>query len=334
MAVVAESRKQYVARKQREHEDYRRRIEAEEAAQPRVGWPTRSEVAKRLAGEAGSIAGLATGVPRGAFHAGQDAFAGLNFVSRLFDPTDAESSPKGQAAWDDVFRAGKGALDYVANRSSNPHKILSDLNRTGVGSNVYLHAKPALLAPTPAGEFRNQFNTGMNVGEGLFNVAGLIGAAAELRSIPELRALSKGRAAIPDLPPGTPDRVVNYMATPDPKTMGSHAPLPRATKLPGGRPIPAIISESVFNRKLPPPGTPRGVFYQYHYAIDPKYHGGPVKAAFGGGGWSGKKLGWTKYGPAARAWYGTPWQTKAAALGTLGGLGWPIDSFGPDDGQR
>ncbi len=113
--------------------------------------------------------------------------------------------------------------------------------------------------------------------------------------------------------------------------MGSHAPIPRSVKLPWGSPYPKTIVESVFNKKLPPSGTPKGAFYRYHYAIDPNYYGGPVKKVFGGGGWSGKDLGWTKYGPAVRAWYGTPWQTKAAGLGLLTGLGWPAAQLLPDE---
>jgi hypothetical protein len=263
----------------------------------------------------------------------QDAFAGANFVGRLLDPYDANFAPQGHAAWDNVIGAGKGALSYIRARASDPAKIAGDLDHIGVGANVYLPARPAPLAPTVLGELGNQFRNGLDAGEGVFNARALIGGLAELRSIPELRELSKGAAAADYMPAAAPQRLADYMAT-EYFGMGSHDPLGRSAKLPWGSPVPKVVLESPFNRKMPPEGTPRGAFYRYHYAVDPDYHGGPVKRAFGGGGWSGKDLGWTKYGPAARSWYGTPWQTKAAGYGALAGLGWPVAQFSRGDGQR
>lgn len=320
-----ETRSQYIARKRRENEQHRLRTEADEAAQSRFRWPTRDETASRLAGQSGALTGLVAGVPRGAFHAVRDGVTAVNFASRLLDPTDAESSPRGQAAWDHVFRAADGVRSYALDRAAHPQKLLSD-----VGG----HATQGPSSVRGKGGFADGFAIGANVGEGLFNVAGLLGGAAELRSIPELRALRNGSAAVTELPANASQRLIDYMATPDPKTMGSHNPFPRKTRFPGGSPVPKLLMDSVFNRTLPPPGTPRGVFYRYHFAIDPDYRGGPVKKAFGGGGWSGAKLGWTKYAPAARAWYGTPWQTKAAALGALAGIGAPLSRSDPAEAQR
>src|ERR1035437_2030784 len=50
----------------------------------------------------------------------EDIGHGLDFLSRLLDPYDAESSPQGDAAWDKVLRAGKGVVDYTTNAISNP----------------------------------------------------------------------------------------------------------------------------------------------------------------------------------------------------------------------
>jgi hypothetical protein len=328
---VGESRTQYLARKRREAEAYRRQAEVAEAARSTAAWLDRSATARRVAGQFGGLTGLVAGVPKGAFDMGKDALAAANFVSRLMDPVDAQYSAPGQAAWDDVFRAGHGALNYLADRGSKPAKLAGDLNQVGDGVN--LRSKPAPLAPTARQEFGNQLQAGMKVGEGVFDTAAAIGGAAELRSIPELRALSKEAASADYMPPGAPQRLIDAMAEPY-SGMGSHAPVRRATKLPGGRPVPKALLDSVFNRTLPPEGTPKGAFYRFHYAIDPRYYGGPVKGAFGGGGWSGADLGWTKYGPLARGWYGTPWQTKAAASGVLAGLGWPVDGFGAGEGGQ
>jgi hypothetical protein len=325
---LAETKEHYVARRRREHRDYRSNVEAEEAAQLRRSQNNKDSVANTLAGQSAALAGIALGVPRGAFHLGRDFLDTSQFLGRLWDPYDAEISPPGQAAWDRVFDAGRGALDYLASRRTHPSLLARDLNTFGVGSNVYLKGRPA--APVTVGD---QFENGLNAGEGLFNVAATIGGLAEARSIPELKAIYKVTDAADYLPNAAPRSLVDYMNT-NYDGIGSHAPLRRATKLPNGKPLPKAILDSPLNRYLPPEGTPRGAFYRYHYAIDPSYRGGPVKRTFGGGGWSGKDLGWTKYGPAARVWYGAPTPAKAAAVGALAGLGWPIDQFcRRDNGQ-
>jgi hypothetical protein len=151
-------------------------------------------------------------------------------------------------------------------------------------------------------------------------VVGSAAAMAELRSIPELKAMRDGASASEILPPSAPGRHFEYMDT-DYAGMGSHGPMKRSTRLPGNISLPKFVLDSPFNRVMPAPGTPRGAFYRFHYAIDPNYFGGPVKRAYGGGGWSGRAFGWTKYGPLARAWYGTPAATKLAGYGLLGGSG-------------
>lgn len=320
--MMAETNAQYVARKRREHEDHRKRIELGEATQGGgVAPPNLADARKRLAGDGAQLGGLALGVPLGAFHLAKDFASATAFAGRLMDPDDAQYSPPGAAAWDQVAGAARAALGYLADRGTHPSQIYGDLNRFGVGPDVRLPGRAA--ASSPPDDTDHQFRTALKVGEGVFNVGAGIGALAELRSIPELRALQAGAAADPlaDLP----ERMAGYMAGPY-EGMGSHAPWPRAKKLPGGFSLPKFILDSPFNRILPPEGTPRGVFFKFHYAIDPSYWGGPVRGASGrGSGWSGAKLGWRKYGPAARAWYGTPWQTKAATYGAMAGLGGAVE---------
>ena len=87
--------------------------------------------------------------------------------------------------------------------------------------------------------------------------------------------------------------------------MGHHF-IPRAEKLPKS------YSDGIFN-VLRPEGVSRGDFYELHYKVDPKYHGGGVK----GERWSGADLGLHKYGLVGRLWHGSPPPLKAR----VGGLG-------------
>lgn len=290
---VAESKAQYVARRKREYEDLRRQAEAKEAAE-QYRLPAADEVGRRLAGEGGALAGLFAGIPVGAFHLGQTTFSAASFGGRLADPDDAAVSPPGQAAWDDVFRGAKHVLDHARSLASDHGRLYRDINHVGVGSNVHIRAAPGALASSAGGEFERDYQTGL--------------------------ALAAGPKATGYLPSGAPQRLIDAMAE-DYQGIGSHAPIRRATKLPWGGQLPRRILDSPFNRTLPLAGTPKGAFYRYHYAIDPSYWGGNVKRVFGGGGWSGRALGWKKYGPLARGWYGTAGKTKLAGYGALAGVG-------------
>lgn len=84
--------------------------------------------------------------------------------------------------------------------------------------------------------------------------------------------------------------------------------------------MPRPILESRFN-VLKPRGLTTGEMHELHYNVDPKFGGGKIRAEFGGGRWSGKDLGWERYGRARRLWYGAPGPLKAAvwtpiAIGT------------------
>jgi hypothetical protein len=107
----------------------------------------RSPAVKKIAGDAAWIAGLAPRAARGAWHTARDIGRALNFGSRLFDPTDAEFSPPGEAAWDKVVDFGKGVIDYTGSAVSNPTKVAHDFSagRSWHGS------PPALKAVGGAG---------------------------------------------------------------------------------------------------------------------------------------------------------------------------------------
>src|SRR6202008_1302680 len=93
-------------------------------------------------------------------------------------------------------------------------------------------------------------------------------------------------------------------------------------KVLGAIPISKSLLDSSLNVVMP--NVERGQMYRRHFGLDDYYYGGKVQADFGGGGWSGRRLGWTKYTPAERLWYGTPGATKGVLLGgpaILEGLG-------------
>jgi len=288
-------------------------------------WLDRNPGARAAVGDAARMAGLVPGAMRGAWHTTKDVVHGLDFASRLFDPYDAESSPRGDAAWDKVFSTGKGIVDYAANAISNPSVVADDV---GAGLHRFqVRTDPAASPPadTFGSEAARNFNIGLGRGEALFDAGSLLYGGAEAKGLIELGRASVGAGAAKYLARGYPTGLSDYFATPY-NGMGHHV-LARRTELPawlGGGPVPPVVSESPFFL-LKPPSISTGDFFETHVRVDPYYHGGKVPAEFGGGSWSGKGLGWKKYDPLARAWYGSPAPLKAAAGAGLAGAGAAVD---------
>lgn len=295
------------------------------------GWLDNNPGVRTIAGQGARLAGLAPGAARGAWHTAEDISHGLNFLSRLLDPYDAESSPRGDAAWDRVFRAGKGIVDYTAKARSNPGIVANDV-RTGL-RRFQVKIDPAASPPasTLGGEAARNFDIGLNRGEALFDVASLLYGGAESKGLSELERAANGADY---LARGYPKGISDYFATP--YTGEGHHFLPKRTKLPawlGGGPVPPAISNSPFFL-LKPPNVSTGEFFQTHYQVDPFYRGGKVPAKFGGGGWSGKVLGWQKHDRLGRLWYGSPAPLKAAAGAGAVGAGAAVDQVWNSKGAR
>lgn len=270
------------------------------------------------------VAGIPPGVARGAWHLAEGLGGGLAFASRLFDPYDAEYSPRGQAAWDTVANAGQGALRYVDQVRRDPSVAAKDLRGLAGGAMTKLVPGATRPAATFGGELRRNFNFGLDQGEALFDVASLAYGGAELKGLAELGVFEKGGRAAKYIKRGYPEHISTYFAEPYEKGMGSHywarkKPLPEFL---GGGLAPKSILDSPLN-VWKPIGVDKGAFFERHYAIDPQYHGGPLR---GGGGWSGKQLGWKRYGPVGRAFYGAPAPAKAMAGGGLAGIGALVDA--------
>lgn len=286
----------------------------------------RNPTAKGLAGDVMRNAALVPGVARGAWDTTRDLAGGVLFASRLLDPYDAKYSPRGEAAWDKVFRGLDGLLDGVKSAGANPRSVVNDA-RDSVGRlSVRVDPRASPVAPTFADEMQRQVALGLNQGEFLFDVGSLIYGGAAAKGLSRASTLGAEKYVARGMPPSLAD----YFATPY-KGRGHHY-IPLRTKLPswlGGGPVPSSISDSPFFL-LKPKGITTGDMYELHYNVDPWYKGGSISAEFGGGRWSGSELGWEKYDGLGRVWYGAPLPLKAAAGGGVVGAGALVDQFDGD----
>jgi hypothetical protein len=289
-----------------------------------MDWLDQNAAAKAAGGTLAGLAGTGPGVARGAWHLAEGAAGGVDFVGRLLDPYDAYYSSPGQAAWGTVNKAGQDAFRYIDRVGKDPKVVMNDLRRQVHEANARLNPGATKPADTFAGELRRNFGIGLNRGEVLFDVGSLLVGGAELKGMAELGLLGRGGRASKYVARGYPPRIAEDFAKPYPhKGMGAHyygraEPLP---KLLGGGPLPKWILDSPFN-VIKPRGVDKGALYERHYKTDLQYHGGPLP---GGGGWSGRKLGWRKYGPVGRAYYGAPGPLKSALAGGLAGVGAVVD---------
>ena len=291
----------------------------------RENWLDRSPAARAIIGYETRWAGLAPGAARGAWHTVEDIGHGLDFLSRLMDPDDAETSPPGDAAWGKVFQAGKGIVDYTANAISNPNVVAKDVGAGLRRFQVKIDPAASPSANTLAGEEARNFNIGLNRGEAAFDAASLLYGGAEAKGLAELGSASEEAAAVKYLARGYPKGLSDYFATPY-DGQGHHY-LPKRTELPawlGGGTVPPIISDSPFFL-LKPSNMTKGDFFERHFQVDPHYYGGKISKDFGGGGWSGKKLGWQKHNRLGRLWYGSPAPLKAAVGAGVAGTGAAVD---------
>lgn len=308
-----DDRRKYVRQRQLEYEAERRAREAEEWARAKLG-----RLGSDLAGNAAGAAGIVAGVGRGIYNDAKAVKDGAVYVYDLA----SFGSPRQAAA----VAAGRQALadgaGYVATRSADPSLLKQDVQRLGIQMNQDLNPEATPVAPTLRAEMARRLNIGMNQGEAAYNVASLVlPLAGEVKG-----AVQLGRFAKPGpakyIARGASPQLAEYFAQPY-QGMGAHL-APRRTRLPGGAPVPKLLMDSPFN-VLKPKGIERGAMFERHFKTDGKYYGGPVPAQFGGGGWSGRRLGWERYNPVERIWHGTPGATKAvvvggpAALGAVGG---------------
>jgi hypothetical protein len=296
-------------------------------------WLDRSPAANAVAGDAVRYATLVPGAARGVWNTAKDVLEGVDFASRLFDPYEAESSPRGEAAWDKVFQGADGLIRNMGNAVAHPQSAI-DSARTGLDHlNVRLNPQAQPTAGTFGGEVRRQAEVGLNQGEFLFDAGSLLYGGAEAKGLTALAKTAEAAGPGKYLARGIEPGLADYFATP--YRGGGHHYWPRRTNLPswlGGGPLPRMISDSPFFL-LKPEGTETGAMLERHYKVDPHYHGGSIPAEFGGGSWSGNQLGWEKYDRLGRLWHGAPTPLKAVAGGGVVGAGASVDQV-DGDGRR
>jgi hypothetical protein len=271
---------------------------------------------RALAGTAGWAVGLAPGFVQGGINTTKGAAEGAYFVYRLTDPYDALRSGPGQSAAQQLRDAGMRFGAAVQKRGEDPSLLRDDVRSLLSNLNTQQNPFATPMADTVLGEFRRGLGIGMNNGELLFDVASVPVGGAALRSAAGLgkvaRAVDAAEAAFLARNP----RIAEYFALPY-DGMGHHI-IGRNQKLPvflsGGR-YPRPIVESEFN-KIRHVGMTNRDFYRNHYGVDDQYYGGRVK---GGGGWSARELGWTRYDPLDRVNYGTSPYSKGLGGGLLVG---------------
>jgi hypothetical protein len=312
-----QDRKKYVDRKKLEYEAQRRIAEADELARRRLRQFSESKAARSVAGNVAGGAGAVVGVGRGIYHDAKAIKDGAVFAYDLAD----SGSRDHDAAVATGRRVIKDAADYVATRAADPSLAWGDFKRAGAQMNRDVNPDATPAASTLTEEIARRYGIGKNQGELAYNVASLaLPIAGEVKGAAQLGRFAKAGPA-KYIARGASPQLAEYLAQPY-EGMGSHL-VPRRTRLPGGAPIPEKIMDSRFN-VLKPKAIERGAMYERHFGVDDRYWGGKVPAAFGGGGWSGRRLGWKKYNPVERIWYGTPGVTKAAVIGgpaSLGALG-------------
>lgn len=243
----------------------------------------------------------------------------------LSGPIDHLFSPPGESAADQLGRtvlsAGTTALDYARNPARIRGELNTQVRKTAADLNPF-----AGYAPTVEEQKQRANAAGRSAGEALFNAAAMVESAGQLKLLGELGFIGRAPTVEHYLAKGATLKEAKYLASPYTGKQGSHF-VPQRTKLPGGARIPKVVLDSPFNRIMPAPGATNGQMMKFHYSVDNRYHGGRISAQHGGGGWSGKRLGWEKSSMPVRWWRGMPLPTKIAAYTGLMGLG----SYVPED---
>lgn len=298
----------------------------------RRNWMDRSPGMRKAVGNAALMVGRVPGIARGALHTVEGAAQGLGFAARLINPYDHVDDPS-NSAWMQVLRAGKGAFDYTEKGISNPKVVADDIGAGLHRFQIEIDPNASPAADTLWGEATRNFNIGENQGEAAFDVGSFLFGGAAAKELAAMGGISKEALMAKYAARGYSKPISEYFS--EPYTGEGHHFLPKRVDLPkwlGGGPIPRWIKDSPFFL-LRPPNMSRGDFYKLHHGVDPHYHGGKVQKKFGGGGWSGKKLGWTKYDQLGRLWHGSPAPLKAAVGGSAS-IGAATHQISTGEGSR
>ncbi len=309
------------------------------ARQPPVGVRARDRLVREAGGLAAQTGGNVVGALRGARNTAYDLGSTVAFVSRLANPYEAATAPLGTTAWDELFDTASQLGRAARDRVSHPESLKTEV--VGAAREFRASVDPTATpeADTLRGEFNRRFEIGKNQGELGFNAGSMLYGAGELKALSGLNFLSEeARTAsalkrATELADGDPLLAQRFM---EPyKGMGHHV-IGRNQPMPaflGGGLYPRAIVESPFF-VIDGKGMRTGEFRALHFGVDDDYYGGKIPARYGGGGWSGRKLGWQRYDPLQRAWQGTTKPMKlAVGAGALGAGGLVYDAFEGEDGR-
>ena len=259
-----------------------------------------------VVGAAGS-AGTLAGVARGGVHAVEGLADGAVFLSRLGNPYDPYVSPPGHSARDQLANAGREAAKYAKAAVADPQMVVDDLAAKVHQMRIDLDPSATPAAPTFAGELQRSFEIGQNQGELAFNLGAAVVGGPAASTVKGYRGVSNIGNVEKYVAQGFSPEAAAHLAKPYPRRGMGHHFIGRRYGLP------ETYSDSVFN-VLKPEDISIGDFNELHYKVDPMYYGGAV---IRGEGWSGKKLGFERYGLAGQLWHGSPPPLKAR----VGGLG-------------
>jgi len=307
-------------KKRLEQENYRRRLEEQEA-QSRSEWTP----SKAAAGAAGYGVGVLGGGLVGAHRTVKDLQETLALARALVDPIDQVVSPPGQSAWQKLGRGiAKGVENFTVEapkRLFNPVATAKDF--WSAGGDALRKASPVEgPAPTASEQYRRGLRRGAKAGDLGFEVGMFLASGPEIKTLRELGYLGRAPTVAERVAKGASPELARYLDEPYPRdAMGSHGMFPRSSRLPDW------FLDSKWNRTMPAPGATKGQMFEHHFKIDPNYNGGRVKAQYGGGGWSGRRLGWTKNSRIEQIWRGIPLRTKAAVYGLLTGGAGSVNPF-------
>jgi len=290
--------------------EHRRQIEAAEAGSGDSTDPNRV----RLANAGAYASGIAPGFARGLYHQARDGLDLGIMYSRMTNPIlDSLLSPPGQTAPEQIGSGMLNAGAYAIDRAAHPSKIRSDVAAAARQANVSLNPTVG-YAPTAQARARRYHEAGKNAGEVVSNLATMAMGGGEAKLLHELGYFGKLPTVETYLARGIPQKTAEYFAGPYTGRQGSHF-------IPQRMGLPKVLADSPFNRIMPAPGATAGQMSEFHYRADDRFRGGRIKKAFGGGGWSGLRLGWTKPPAPVRWWRGMPLPTKALGYGAMAGLG-------------
>lgn len=292
----------------------------------------RSDLAKAIGGDVARLAGNAAGLVTGAANAAEGLVDGAIFVSRLADPLDYRKSPPGQTAADQVFNAGRGAVNYTSKVIADPSILTRDVRSKAHEMRLELDPTATPTSRTFSGELKRNFTIGQNQGELAVDVGSLAVGGPLAKGAGKLGAVSRATVG--------PEKYVAQGFSPTGAAylaeiysgMGHHN-VPRRSRLPkilGGGPLPPAFSDGPFN-VLKPEGMTRGDFYRLHFEVDDHFYGAKLPARVGGERWSGKKLGFEKHSTLGGIWHGTPAPMKARVGGSAASAGGLIYDLGEED---